>query len=168
MTEALTSLIESETGRLAQISDAVERFHAAREYREALAAGDRKCRELEQAAAGARRHCRGDISATSRYRECMTHPNSTLRAVRISMMLSQDDFATALRDAGARAGLPIDASKRLVQRWESGAIAVPSPRYARALEAVTGMPIDTLGFSSPVMARVAEDGAGGHDVHPST
>jgi hypothetical protein len=52
MTEALTSLIESETGRLAQISDAVERFHAAREYREALAAGDRKCRELEQAAAG--------------------------------------------------------------------------------------------------------------------
>jgi hypothetical protein len=30
------------------------------------------------------------------------------------------------------------------------------------------MPIDTLGFASPAMARVAEDGAGGHDVHPST
>ncbi|MFJ3507830.1 helix-turn-helix domain-containing protein [Streptomyces luteogriseus] len=97
----------------------------------------------------------------------MTTPNTTLRAVRISMMLSQDDFATALREAGERAGYPLDASKRLVQRWESGAIAVPSPRYSRALEAVTGMPIDTLGFASPAMARVADDGAGGHDVHPS-
>ncbi|MER8220921.1 helix-turn-helix transcriptional regulator [Streptomyces sp. NPDC094143] len=97
----------------------------------------------------------------------MTTPNTTLRAVRISMMLSQDDFATALREAGERAGYPLDASKRLIQRWESGAIAVPSPRYARALEAVTGMPIDTLGFASPAMARVADDGAGGHDVHPS-
>lgn len=97
----------------------------------------------------------------------MTTPNTTLRTVRISMMLSQDDFAQALRDAGARAGFPLDASKRLIQRWESGAIAVPSPRYARALEAVTGMPIDTLGFQSPVMARVTGDGAGGHDVHPS-
>jgi transcriptional regulator with XRE-family HTH domain len=97
----------------------------------------------------------------------MTTPNTTLRAVRISMMLSQDDFASALREAGERAGYPLDASKRLVQRWESGAIAVPSPRYARALEAVTGMPIDTLGFASPAMARVADDGAGGHDVHPS-
>lgn len=97
----------------------------------------------------------------------MTTPNSTLRAVRISMMLSQDDFAKALREAGQRAECPIEPSKRLVQRWESGAIAVPSPRYARALEAVTGMPIDTLGFTSPAMARIAEDGAGGHDVHPS-
>lgn len=97
----------------------------------------------------------------------MTTPNTTLRTVRISMMLSQDDFATALRDAGARAGHPLDASKRLVQRWESGAIAVPSPRYARALEVVTGMPIDSLGFQSPIMARVTDDGAGGHDVHLS-
>lgn len=97
----------------------------------------------------------------------MTQPNTTLRAVRIAMLLSQDDFAKALRNAGARAGVPIEASKRLIQRWESGAIAVPSPRYARALEAITGMPIDALGFSSPVMARVAEDGAGGHDVHMS-
>lgn len=109
----------------------------------------------------------GDIPATSGYRRCMTTPNTTLRAVRVSMMLSQDDFAAALRKAGERAKLPIEPSKRLIQRWESGAIAVPSPRYARALEAVTGMPIDTLGFASPVMARVAEDGAGGHDVHPS-
>lgn len=97
----------------------------------------------------------------------MTEPNATLRAVRISMLLSQDDFAKALREAGARAGDRVDASKRLVQRWESGAITVPSPRYARALEAVTGMPIDSLGFTAPALARVTGDGAGGHDVHPS-
>lgn len=97
----------------------------------------------------------------------MTDPNATLRAVRISMLLSQDDFAKALREAGVRAGERIDASKRLVQRWESGAIAVPSPRYARALESVTGMPIDSLGFSNLAMARVAGDGHGGHDVQPS-
>lgn len=97
----------------------------------------------------------------------MTTPNTTLRAVRISMLLSQDDFAKALREAGARAGDRIDASKRLVQRWEAGAINVPSPRYARALETVTGIPIDSLGFNTPAMARVSDDGAGGHDVHPS-
>lgn len=96
----------------------------------------------------------------------MTEPNATLRAVRISMLLSQDDFAKELREAGVRAGLQVDASKRLVQRWESGATAAPSPRYARALEAVTGMPIESLGFQ-PIMARVSDDGAGGHDVHPS-
>ncbi len=83
------------------------------------------------------------------------------------MMLSQDDFAAALREASDRAGYELEPSKRLIQRWESGAIAVPSPRYARALEAVTGMPIDSLGFQSPAMARVTDDGAGGHDVHPS-
>lgn len=97
----------------------------------------------------------------------MTNPNATLRAVRISMMLSQDDFARALREAGARAGDPIEPSKRLVQRWEAGSIAVPSPRYARALEIVTGMPIDSLGFTNLAMTRVTDDGAGGHDVHLS-
>ncbi|MDR3083107.1 MAG: hypothetical protein LBV60_19675 [Streptomyces sp.] len=50
MTEALTSSIESETGRLAQIPDAIERFHEARKLREVLTVGDRKARELEQAA----------------------------------------------------------------------------------------------------------------------
>jgi DNA-binding transcriptional regulator YiaG len=60
----------------------------------------------------------------------MTTPNTTLRAVRISMMLSQDDFAAALREAGEQAGYELEASKRLVQRWESGAISAPSPELA--------------------------------------
>jgi hypothetical protein len=49
MTEALTSAIESETGRLAGITDPVERFHAVREFRQELAHGDRRGKELEQA-----------------------------------------------------------------------------------------------------------------------
>ncbi|MGW7303931.1 helix-turn-helix domain-containing protein [Streptomyces sp. NPDC054829] len=96
----------------------------------------------------------------------MTTPNSTLRAVRQGLLMSQDEFARALRDEGFRAGQPNDASKRLVQRWESGATAAPRPVYARALEAVTGMPIEALGFAVPV-ARVADDGRGGHDLQDS-
>ncbi|MBB5932341.1 hypothetical protein [Streptomyces echinatus] len=50
MTEALTSAIESETGRLAQIPDAVERFHAARKLREILTAANRQTQEVERGA----------------------------------------------------------------------------------------------------------------------
>lgn len=68
----------------------------------------------------------------------------------MGLLLSQDDMARALRDAGVRAGEPNDASKRLVQRWEAGVVAAPRPVYARALESVTGLPIEALGFSVPV------------------
>ncbi|MEU9618845.1 helix-turn-helix domain-containing protein [Streptomyces sp. NPDC098085] len=99
----------------------------------------------------------------------MSTPNTKLRAVRMGLLMSQDDMARALRDAGSRVGEPNDASKRLVQRWESGAIVNPRPVYARALESVTGMPIEHLGFTGAVpSARVSDDGAGGHDVAAST
>ncbi|MQA26590.1 MAG: XRE family transcriptional regulator [Micromonosporaceae bacterium] len=92
-------------------------------------------------------------------------PNAALRAVRMGMLMSQDDFARALREAGMRAGIPNDANKRLVQRWESGTITSPRPVYARALEAVTGLPIGSLGFTVAVpYARVSDDGRGGHDL----
>ena len=97
-------------------------------------------------------------------------PNATLRAVRMGLLMSQDDFARALRAAGDRAGMPNDANKRLVQRWEAGAITAPRPAYARALESVTGLPIGSLGFSVPVPNdrvpndRVPNDGQGGHDL----
>jgi hypothetical protein len=95
-------------------------------------------------------------------------PNSTLRAVRMGLLMSQDDFARAIREAGERAGQSNDASKRLVQRWEAGTTAAPRPVYARALEAVTGMPIEALGFASAVpQARISGDGRGGHDVEPA-
>ncbi|MEU8955677.1 XRE family transcriptional regulator [Streptomyces sp. NPDC048518] len=98
----------------------------------------------------------------------MTTPNATLRAVRMGLLMSQDDFARALRDAGSRAGQRNDASKRLVQRWEAGTTTAPRPLYARALETVTGMPIEALGFAAHVpMARVSDDGRGGHDLEGS-
>ncbi|MYV99248.1 XRE family transcriptional regulator [Streptomyces sp. SID3343] len=98
----------------------------------------------------------------------MTQPNSTLRAVRMGLLLSQDDMARALREAGERAGEPNGCNKRLVQRWESGDVASPRAVYARALESVTGLPIGALGFALPIpMARVSEDGSGGHDMEPA-
>ncbi|MFF0222761.1 XRE family transcriptional regulator [Streptomyces sp. NPDC004629] len=98
----------------------------------------------------------------------MATPNSALRAARMGLLMSQDDFARAIRDAGTRAGQPNDANKRLVQRWESGITTSPRPIYARALEAVTGLPIEALGFTIPVpMARISEDGHGGHDMEPA-
>jgi hypothetical protein len=94
--------------------------------------------------------------------------NARVRAVCSGLLMSQDDFARALRDAGTRAGIPNDANKRLVQRWESGTTAVPRPVYARALEAVTGLPIESLGFDmTPVpQGRISSDGHGGHDLEP--
>ncbi|MEU0198741.1 MULTISPECIES: XRE family transcriptional regulator [unclassified Streptomyces] len=95
-------------------------------------------------------------------------PNAALRAVRLGLLMSQEDFARAVKEAGARAGRPNNANKRLVQRWEAGEISAPQPVYARALEAVTGMPIESLGFNGAVpLARVSGDGHGGHDVEPS-
>ncbi|NEA45234.1 helix-turn-helix transcriptional regulator [Streptomyces sp. SID10815] len=97
----------------------------------------------------------------------MATPNGTLRAVRMGLLMSQDEFARAIRQAGDRAGTPNDASKRLVQRWESGTTAAPRPVYARALEAVTGLPIESLGFPAPALVRISEDGHGGHDIQDS-
>ncbi|MFI8854604.1 DUF1456 family protein [Streptomyces sp. 891-h] len=92
-------------------------------------------------------------------------PNDMLRAVRIGLRFSQDDMARALRRAGEEIGEPNDASKRLVQRWESGISRTPRPVYARALERVTGRPVEALGFALAVpRLRVTDDGHGGHDV----
>jgi hypothetical protein len=75
-------------------------------------------------------------------------PNETLRAVRQGLLMSQGEFALAIRAAGQRAGEPNDCSKRLVQRWEAGYVTgIPRGTYARALEAVTGQPIENLGFA---------------------
>lgn len=97
--------------------------------------------------------------------EAVAQPNDVLRSVRIGLRLSQDEFAKALRKAGDDAGEPNEASKRLVQRWESGHSRSPRPVYGRALERVTGLAVESLGFPLPVpMARVHGDGAGGHDL----
>jgi DNA-binding transcriptional regulator YiaG len=76
------------------------------------------------------------------------NPNTALRAIRQSMRMSQDELARAVRQAGHRAGEPNDCTKRLVQRWEAGVVTTPRGPYARALEAVTGQPLENLGFKS--------------------
>src|SRR5881227_3655236 len=81
-------------------------------------------------------------------------PNETLRAVRQGLLMSQGEFALAIRAAGQRAGEPNDCSKRLVQRWEAGYVTgIPRGAYARALEAVTGQPIENLGFNGDGATR---------------
>jgi hypothetical protein len=86
----------------------------------------------------------------------------------MGLLMSQDDLARALREAGLRAGRPNDANKRLVQRWEAGVITTPRPTYARALELVTGLPIAALGFTAAVpQARASGDEPKGYDVGDS-
>jgi transcriptional regulator with XRE-family HTH domain len=86
-------------------------------------------------------------------------PNTSLRAVRLSMRLSQDELAERMRQAGAPS-----TTKRTIQRYESGEIANPRPASARALEVVTRLPIASLGFPADVDTMVVDDGRGGHDL----
>ncbi|GLZ78284.1 hypothetical protein Afil01_30910 [Actinorhabdospora filicis] len=90
-------------------------------------------------------------------------PNTRLRAARIALNLSQDDLATRLREAGVRLGDPNDASKRHVQRLESGQTQNPRPNYLRALEHVLKVPAQQLGFS-PLGSTVGT--IGGDDLAP--
>jgi transcriptional regulator with XRE-family HTH domain len=78
--------------------------------------------------------------------QAVTSSHGALRLVRESLRLSQEELARAIRDAGQRLGEPNDCTKRLVQRWESGLVSTPRGNYARALEYVTGIPIENLGF----------------------
>lgn len=73
--------------------------------------------------------------------------NTTLRAVRLGLRLSQAELALAIRQAGERTGERNTCSKRLIQRWEAGTVAAPRPNYIRALEHVTGQPAGNLGFA---------------------
>lgn len=74
-------------------------------------------------------------------------PNTTLRQVRTTLGMSQSELAEALRKAGEAAGEPNSATKRLVQKWESGEHAWCRPKYGRALQAVTGFSHRQLGLT---------------------
>jgi len=62
-----------------------------------------------------------------------------LRRIRESQELSQTEFATLVRKAGAELGEPNSCNKRLIQKWEAGDHASCRPNYRRALSRVTGM-----------------------------
>jgi transcriptional regulator with XRE-family HTH domain len=67
--------------------------------------------------------------------------------------MSQDELAAK-----------IGATVRTVSRWETGQSTRIRALYARALEAVTGLPIEQLGFPPDAQAVVVDDGRGGHDL----
>lgn len=80
-------------------------------------------------------------------------PNRILREIRHELNLSQDEFAAKMREAGRKLGEPNDATKRLVQRYESGETTSARPIYRRALEAVTGRAYGELGFAKAPRSR---------------
>lgn len=96
--------------------------------------------------------------------------NQKLRAARLAMRLSQSEFATAIRHAGASLGEPNECTKRLVQKWESGEHSGIRPNYRRALQAVTRIPYEQLGFvsaNSVPVAPLIESAAAGLARSPS-
>jgi len=82
-------------------------------------------------------------------------PNQTLRAIRLALHMSQSELATAIRHAEQALGEPNTANKRLIQKWESGEHTVCRPNYRRALQSVTRVPYEQLGFSGVAGAPVA-------------
>lgn len=67
-----------------------------------------------------------------------------VRQHRQRMLMSQHEFAFAIRRAGHELGEPNCCTKRLVQKWESGGNGMPSIKYQRALEWITRQPIELL------------------------
>lgn len=76
--------------------------------------------------------------------------NAVLRRVREELRMSQNDFAMAVKKAGAELGQPNTCNKRLVQKWEAGEHSFCRGNYQRALERVTGLPFAELGFAGSV------------------
>lgn len=83
--------------------------------------------------------------------------NEPFRAARLEADLSQDDLAARLRSNGV-AG----ATKKQVQRFESGEVAWPQAHYRKALRAIFGRSATELGFRHPAGPngdrRVVADG----------
>jgi transcriptional regulator with XRE-family HTH domain len=94
----------------------------------------------------------------------MTAPNETLRSVRRSMQLTQDDLVHKIRETGDKLGVHADINIRTVQRWEAGNTTSPRPAHARLLQMITGLPLEHLGFPSDADRVLLEDGRGGHDL----
>jgi hypothetical protein len=64
--------------------------------------------------------------------------------------ISQEELAARIRDDGRDT---CGCNRAMVDRWLRGVTRRPQPRYLRALERVTGMPVGSLGF-----AGAADDG----------
>lgn len=68
-----------------------------------------------------------------------------LRKIRADRLkLSQSQFATEIREAGRVLDVPNRCTKRLVQKWENGVHAMPSPDYQLALGFVIGDSVEVV------------------------
>jgi transcriptional regulator with XRE-family HTH domain len=86
---------------------------------------------------------RGDSTRRPRI-VAMRFNGERLMKARLELRLSQTEFATAVREAGARLGAPNSCTKRNVQKWEGGQTTMPQFSCQRALEEVTGLPFTVL------------------------
>jgi transcriptional regulator with XRE-family HTH domain len=77
--------------------------------------------------------------------------NTALREARARARLSQTDLARRIRELGFRSGDPNGCTRVMVQRWESGKVQRPQPRYVLALETVLGTPAQNLGFADAAL-----------------
>jgi transcriptional regulator with XRE-family HTH domain len=77
--------------------------------------------------------------------------NTALREARVRARLSQTDLARRIRELGFRSGDPNGCTRVMVQRWESGKVQRPQPRYLLALETVLGTPAQNLGFADAAL-----------------
>jgi len=73
--------------------------------------------------------------------------NTAFREARVRAHLSQTDLARRIRELGFRSGDPNGCTRVMVQRWESGKVQRPQPRYLLALESILGQPAQNLGFA---------------------
>lgn len=88
--------------------------------------------------------------------------NLELRRARQSLRLSQAQFAEAIRATGNAVGEPNQCTKRLVQKWENGEHTTCRTRYLVVLQAVTGLPVNELGFRLlPDQMRAPAEGSRG-------
>jgi transcriptional regulator with XRE-family HTH domain len=98
--------------------------------------------------------------------------NTALRDARIRAHLSQTDLARRIRELGFRTGDPNGCTRVMVQRWESGKVARPQPRYLLALESILGRPAQNLGFADVELGvdrdrAMAEGGLGAPFIVPA-
>ena len=80
--------------------------------------------------------------------------NTAFREARVRAHLSQTDLAREVREAGFRTGYPNGCTREMVQRWESGRVRRPQPRYLLLLEGVLRQPAENLGFDADIRLGV--------------
>lgn len=64
--------------------------------------------------------------------------------------LTQAELARKIQVAGDDLGDPNGCTREMVQKWESGRVRRPQPRYLLALENVLGQPAANLGFDADI------------------